>query len=103
MELANFDEAIKGADWIITGEGQLDEQTLSGKTIDGVISSAQKYTVPVAAFCGSVNLSVQLQKEFGLAYVISILRGISNLQQAMDTSYDNLVNASYNFGNILSK
>ena len=103
MELANFDEAIKGADWIITGEGQLDEQTLSGKTIDGVISSAQKYTIPVAAFCGSVNLSVQLQKEFGLAYVISILRGISNLQQAMDTSYDNLVNASYNFGNILSK
>ena len=103
MELANFDEAIKGADWIITGEGQLDEQTLSGKTIDGVISAAQKYTIPVAAFCGSVNLSVQLQKEFGLAYVISILRGISNLQQAMDSSYDNLVNASYNFGNILSK
>ncbi|RTE53689.1 glycerate kinase [Arenibacter aquaticus] len=103
MELANFDEAIKGANWIITGEGQLDEQTLSGKTMDGVISAAQKYTIPVAAFCGSVNLSVQLQKEFGLAYVISILRGVSNLQQAMDSSYDNLVNASYNFGNILSK
>lgn len=102
-ELANFDKAIEGANWIITGEGQLDEQTLSGKTIDGVISAAQKYNIPVAAFCGSVNLSVQLQKEFGLAYVISILRGVSNLQQAMDSSYDNLVNASFNFGNILSK
>ena len=101
MELANFDDAIKGANWIITGEGQLDEQTLSGKTIDGVISAAQKYTIPVAAFCGSVNLTVQLQKEFGLAYVTSILRGVSTLQQAMDTSYDNLVNASYNFGNVV--
>ena len=41
-ELAQFDEKIKNADWIITGEGKLDEQTLSGKTIQGVIDSAKQ-------------------------------------------------------------
>ncbi|WP_291788563.1 glycerate kinase [Maribacter sp.] len=40
-QLADFDATIDGADWIITVEGQLDEQTLSGKTIDGVITSAR--------------------------------------------------------------
>ena len=100
-ELANFDTAIERADWIITGEGQLDEQTLAGKTIDGVITSAVSKNIPVAALCGSVNISIKQQQDFGLTYVVSIVRGVSNLQQAIEKSYDNLVNASYNFANIL--
>lgn len=100
-ELSNFETVIEGADWIVTGEGKLDEQTLSGKTIAGVVSSAETKNIPVAALCGSVNISIAQQEEFGLQYVVSIVRGISNLQEAMEKSYDNLVNASYNFANIL--
>jgi len=100
-ELADFENAITDADWIITGEGKLDVQTLSGKTIAGVISSAQKNDIPVAALCGSVDISEKEQDELGLTYVTSIVRGISNLQEAMNSSYKNLVNASYNFGRLL--
>ncbi|MGO4920279.1 glycerate kinase [Maribacter spongiicola] len=100
-ELADFDNAIKGADWIITGEGQLDEQTLSGKTIDGVVTSAASKNIPVAALCGSVSISVAQQEKFGLAYVSSIVRGISTLKEAMENSRENLVNASYNFASLL--
>ncbi|MBT8236756.1 MAG: glycerate kinase, partial [Bacteroidia bacterium] len=49
-DLANFDSIIKGADWIITGEGKLDDQTLSGKAIQGVLDTAKKFGIPVAAF-----------------------------------------------------
>ncbi|MDF4201711.1 glycerate kinase [Maribacter sp. SA7] len=100
-ELADFDKAIKDADWVITGEGQLDEQTLSGKTIDGVIKSAKLHKIPVAALCGSVSITVAQQRQFGLAYVSSIVRGISTLKQAMEQSKDNLVNAAYNFASLL--
>ena len=100
-ELAHFDDAIADADWIITGEGQLDEQTLSGKTINGVVNSAQKNNIPVAALCGSVSISIEQQEKFGLAYVNSIVRGISTLPQAMASSYSNLVNASYNFAKLI--
>ncbi len=100
-ELSGFDTAIEGADWIITGEGRLDEQTLSGKTIDGVITSANLKQIPVAALCGSVGISIAQQQAFGLDYVVSIVRGISNLQDAMEKSYENLVNASYNFAALL--
>lgn len=100
-ELADFDNAIEGADWIITGEGQLDEQTLSGKTIDGVVKSAKSKNIPVAALCGSVSISVAQQQKFGLNYVASIVRGISTLNQAMEQSRDNLLNATFNFASLL--
>ncbi|MCP4976013.1 MAG: glycerate kinase [Maribacter sp.] len=100
-ELANFDTIIEDTDWIITGEGKLDEQTLSGKTIAGVVSSASQKNIPVAALCGSVNISTREQEKFGLKYVTSIVRGVSTLKEAMDSSYDNLVNTSFNFANIL--
>ncbi|MDP2526466.1 glycerate kinase [Maribacter dokdonensis] len=100
-ELADFDNAINGADWIITGEGQLDEQTLSGKTIDGVVKSAKSKNIPVAALCGSVSISVAQQQKFGLNYVVSIVRGISTLNQAMEQSRDNLVNAAFNFASLI--
>jgi len=100
-ELADFDTAIEGADWIITGEGQLDEQTLSGKTIDGVVTSAKFKKIPVAALCGSVSISVVQQQKFGLAYVASIIRGVSTLKEAMCQSKDNLINAAYNFANLI--
>ncbi|MRH99861.1 glycerate kinase [Kriegella sp. EG-1] len=100
-ELADFDSKIADADWIITGEGMIDIQTLAGKTISGVITSAAKKNIPVAAFCGSVNLSLEEQSKLNLTYVTSIVQGISNLQEAMDSSYENLVKASYNFASLI--
>ncbi|MCL4113540.1 UNVERIFIED_CONTAM: hypothetical protein GTU68_011192 [Idotea baltica] len=100
-ELAYFDSKISDVDWIITGEGMIDIQTLAGKTIAGVISSAAKKNIPVAALCGSVNLTIAEQQKLNLTYVTSIVQGISNLQEAMDSSYDNLVKASYNFAKLL--
>ena len=100
-ELADFDTNIKGADWVITGEGKLDDQTLSGKTISGVITSAKNQNVPVAALCGSVNISVETQNELGLDYAVSIVKGISDLEEAMASSYTNLVHAAFNFARIL--
>ena len=100
-ELADFDTNIKGANWIITGEGKLDDQTLSGKTISGVIKSAKNQNIPVAALCGSVNISVEIQKELGLTYAVSIVKGISDLEEAMASSYSNLMHTAYNFASIL--
>lgn len=100
-EIVDFNSKIEDADWIITGEGMLDNQTFSGKTIDGVIASAKKNNIPIAAFCGSVNMTIQEQKEFGLHYVTSILNEVSDLKQAISSSYDNLVKTSYNFASLV--
>jgi glycerate kinase len=68
-KLADFDNKIEGADWIITGEGKLDIQTFSGKTIKGVMNSAKAKKIKVAAFCGTIDLDAKSLKEFGIDYV----------------------------------
>ena len=101
MEMAAFDEALGDADWIITGEGQLDAQTLSGKTIAGVLKAAKERNIPVAALCGSVTLSMEELEASGLKYAISILNQVGSLEEAKKESFKNLEISSYNFAKLL--
>lgn len=82
-DLIDFDEKIKDADWIITGEGRLDSQTLSGKTILGVLKSASQNKIPIAALCGSATLSKEEAKSLGISYLDSIIDEAENLEDAM--------------------
>ena len=86
-KLANFDHQIADADWIITGEGKLDVQTLSGKTIDGVLKSAIIYSIPVAVFCGQIELDKEALNNFGISYAKDILSMSSDLDDALTNSY----------------
>tara|TARA_R110000868_G_scaffold33092_11_gene120568 strand:+ start:5640 stop:6764 length:1125 start_codon:yes stop_codon:yes gene_type:complete len=86
-DLVDFDTKIKGADWIITGEGKLDSQTLSGKTIDGVITSAKKQNIAVAALCGSISLSNEDAEIFGISYMDSVMASTKSLEDAIQNGY----------------
>ncbi|WP_158978493.1 glycerate kinase [Cellulophaga sp. L1A9] len=101
-ELADFDAQIKNADWIITGEGKLDDQSLSGKTIQGVLNAAHREKIKVAALCGVVDLSIEAQETLGITYTTAILKEISTIQEAMANSKDNLIFAAYNFARIIA-
>lgn len=86
--LANFDEQIKDADWVITGEGKLDAQTFSGKTIAGVVTSAKAKYIKVAAFCGAIDLDENKLKNFGIDYADAVLNHSKNLEDAMKNGYN---------------
>jgi len=96
-KLVDFDSKIQNADWIITGEGNLDHQTLSGKTIQGVIASSKKYNIPVAAFCGSIQLSKKELENTGISYASQILENAKSLEDAMANSSDYLKKISSEF------
>lgn len=85
-EMAQFNSKIKGADWIITGEGQLDDQTLSGKALSGVLSSAKANKINVAAFCGNITLDNQQLKEMGISYSASIMAKAQNFEDAISNT-----------------
>jgi len=55
MEAAGFDEALAGADLVVTGEGRIDAQTAFGKTALGVARRAQAAGVACIAVGGSVT------------------------------------------------
>jgi glycerate 2-kinase len=56
FDLLGFAEALERADFVITGEGSLDEQTLQGKAPVGVARAAQARGVDVVAVCGRLAL-----------------------------------------------
>lgn len=57
MKLTGVEEIINDYDLVITGEGKIDEQSLSGKLIGGVSKIAKKYDKPVIAFCGVLDIA----------------------------------------------
>jgi glycerate kinase len=77
---------LDGADLVITGEGQIDAQTASGKTPMGIAQEAQKYNVPTIALAGSVGQGIDILYEHGIMAVFSIMNGPMTLQQAMDNA-----------------
>ena len=85
-ELAQFDKRIKHADWIITGEGKLDEQTLSGKTIHGIIDVAKQQNIEIAAFCGKLDLNKKQLRQFGISYADEVLSKAKHFEDAMTNS-----------------
>lgn len=84
--LAKFDEQLENTDWIITGEGKLDTQTMSGKTIQGVLSSAKAHQIKVAAFCGAIDLDEATAKDFGIVYADAVISYSKNIEDAMENS-----------------
>ncbi|BAO75888.1 glycerate kinase [Winogradskyella sp. PG-2] len=82
-EMAQFDSKIKGADWIITGEGQFDDQTLSGKALSGVINSAKNDGINVAAFCGNIDLERDQINQMGITYYAAIMDKAKNFEDAI--------------------
>lgn len=49
-----LDDALVGADLVITGEGFLDEESFDGKVVGGVAAMAAVHEVPVLAIAGQV-------------------------------------------------
>lgn len=84
LEFVNIEQEMEIADLVITGEGKLDEQTLSGKVIAGVCKVAKEKKVPVLAICGSNELTAKEMDEIGLLAAYPIVPGPCTLQQAIE-------------------
>lgn len=55
-ELTGLDDLLRTADWVVTGEGRFDEQSLQGKVVSGILRRAALSGVRVAVLAGSVAL-----------------------------------------------
>ena len=80
MDLVGFDQAIQDADWILTGEGRSDAQTLLGKVPCGVLRRARG--IPVALASGAIADADALL-EAGFADLIPVSPANLPLQDAM--------------------
>jgi glycerate kinase len=78
-------------DYIITGEGKIDTQTLSGKLVQGVLSLGKKFNIPVVAVCGQLDVDTSTLIEIGVKHVIEIQDADKTLAYNMKNAKDLLV------------
>ena len=82
LSQVGLEEALDGADLVITGEGRFDRQTLMGKGPGCVISMAREHGIPVAVICGLTANDFD-PVSAGLERVIAVSDGLPH-DEAMD-------------------
>ncbi|MDT2767697.1 glycerate kinase [Globicatella sulfidifaciens] len=83
LQLIEIEPAIQTADLVITGEGRIDGQSLSGKAPIGIARIAKRYGVPVIAIVGSQSLDIETVYQEGIAGVFDIINQPLTLERAI--------------------
>lgn len=92
LDAVGLEESLENADFVITGEGRLDQQTAMGKGPAGVAKLGKKYGAKTIALAGSVTEDASACNAAGIDGYFCILSSISTLEEAMnpDTARKNL-------------
>lgn len=83
LKAVQFNDVIKEADLVVTGEGRIDQQTIYGKTPIGVAKAAKQYHLPVIGIAGSLSKDSAVVHEHGIDALFSIVPGVTSLSEAM--------------------
>ncbi len=84
LEETRFEEAVRRADVVVTGEGRLDAQTVMGKAPIGVARLAKRHGKAVIAFSGCVAPDAGVVNGHGIDAFFPILRTPVSLGEALD-------------------
>ena len=83
LDLIGFDEHVRDVDLVITGEGNMDEQSAAGKAPVGVARRAKRYGKPVVAVVGGRADNLDAVYGQGVDLVLPICRKPMSLDQAL--------------------
>ena len=83
IEHSSLLDQLHDADLVITGEGRIDHQTASGKTVMGIAEVASRCKVPVIALAGSIGEGIEQLNEIGIQSIHSIVNGPMSLEEAI--------------------
>lgn len=101
-QAVGLEAAVQDADWVITGEGRIDEQTVFGKTPYGVATVAKKYGKPVIAIAGSLGPNAHVVHQHGIDAIFSVLNRPCSLPEAIHDAPHNLFTTARNVACLLA-
>ena len=83
LDSIGFDDIVKDADLVITGEGRIDSQSSKGKLIHGVLNRAERFDVPVIAIGGIIDDPATEENFKGIYAIAPRPQNESDLRNAM--------------------
>lgn len=84
LKALQFEEHLRNADLVITGEGKIDHQSFMGKVLERILHCSRQHRVPVVALGGQVLTDTFSYPE-GLIGAYGIHPANMPLEQAMNT------------------
>ena len=90
LDTVAFDKVAADADFVFSGEGKIDFQSLRGKVVIGVARRAQKLGVPLIAIVGDIGDGVQGAYDMGVSAIFSINRVAKDFREVMGRSESDL-------------
>jgi glycerate kinase len=96
-----FDTAVRGASLVITGEGRMDSQTISGKGPIGAARRAKQWGVPTVALVGSLQVDDIQLHDAGIQAVLPIISAPMSLADAIASATELLEAAALRLGYLL--
>ncbi|MBO7914349.1 glycerate kinase [Vibrio sp. G41H] len=95
LDVLQADDVLKGADLVITGEGQMDNQTLQGKTPYGIAKRASLQGIPTIGIAGS--LGTEVEALYGeMSSLFGTVRSPQSLDQVLQEAENNLTRTARN-------
>jgi glycerate kinase len=94
---SNLPAELETADWVITGEGSFDRQSLYGKVVSGILKTAKQAHIRVAVLAGKVDIPQKEYEKIGIDAVISCKDGNMSLDYAIENSRALLFSAAQRF------
>lgn len=94
LRLIHFDEKLRDADLVITGEGCTDSQSICGKVMMGVGIHAKQYGIPCLGLSGSLGEGADKILDFGIHSLHCIIDKPMTLSEAMRSAEELYYNAA---------
>jgi len=102
LDMTGFDAALDKADWVVTGEGSLDSQTLGGKGPMGVAQRARSRRIPVIGLAGKLPLRPEESLLEAFDVLLAIGNAPSSLAEAFAHTEANLERTACAVGNLIA-
>jgi glycerate kinase len=96
-----FESLLPEAALVVTGEGQMDDQTIYGKGPAGVARIARAYGVPTVAIVGGLNIDDAVLRVAGIHAVLPITPRPMALSEALTSAADLIERAALRLGYLL--
>ena len=91
LELIGFENLVKESDFVFTGEGCMDEQSLYGKAPMGIGTISKKYGKPVIVLVGGKKGNINSVYKQGITCVFPIIQEPSSLEIAIKNTKNNII------------
>ncbi len=95
-----LEKEISDADWVITGEGRFDSQSLRGKVVSGVTKAARLSGAKICVIAGRVELPKRQWQDFGITDAIGLSDKTMNLAYAIAHTKSLLADAAKKFAQV---